>query len=106
MITRKKMLITKTVNKNIVTLSIEGNMDTINSVQLSDELESIFSEGAFNINLDLKELNYISSSGLRVLLAAQKKAVSLGTKIELFGANDTVREVLRITGFSNILTVH
>jgi anti-sigma B factor antagonist len=99
------MIITKTVNGNNVTLAIEGNMDTYQSVQLSDELEKIFSEGAFNIYLDLKELDYISSSGLRVLLAAQKKVDALGTKLELSNANETVKEVMRITGFSKIIKV-
>jgi anti-sigma B factor antagonist len=100
------MLITKRVEGNVVTLTLEGNMDVQHSVQLSDELERIFSQGAFNINLDLIDLNYISSSGLRVLLAAQKKAASRGTKLELFNPNTTVKEILRVTGFDGILTVH
>ena len=99
------MIITRTTKNNVVTLAIEGNMDTIHSVQLSDELEKIFSEGAFNIQLDLTGLNFISSSGLRVLLAAHKKANSMGTKLELFGVSETVKDVLRITGFSGLLTV-
>ena len=99
------MIITRTTKNNVVTLAVEGNMDTIHSVQLSDELEKIFSEGAFNIQLDLTGLNFISSSGLRVLLAAHKKANSMGTKLELFGVSETVKDVLRITGFSGLLTV-
>jgi anti-sigma B factor antagonist len=100
------MLIAKTTNGNTVTLSIAGSMDTIHSVQLSDELEKVFSFGFYNINIDLKELDYISSSGLRVLLAAQKKANSLGTKLELYRVNETVMEVLKVTGFSEIIKVN
>lgn len=100
------MLITKSIEGNVVKLTVEGNMDVQHSVQLSDELERIFLAGAYNIHLDLKELNYISSSGLRVLLAAQKKAGTRNTKLELFNPNDTVREILKVTGFSSILNVH
>jgi anti-sigma B factor antagonist len=100
------MLITKIIEGNVVKLTVEGNMDVQHSVQLSDELEKVLSAGDFNIHLDLKELNYISSSGLRVLLAAQKKAASRNTKLELFNPNETVREILKVTGFSTILNVH
>jgi anti-anti-sigma factor len=99
------MLITKSVKNNIVILSIVGNMDTQHSVQLSDELDKVFSEGSFNIYLDMKGLNYISSSGLRVLLAGQKRASELGTKLVLLGVNESVKEVFTITGFSDILTI-
>jgi anti-sigma B factor antagonist len=99
------MTITKSVLNNNVTLSIEGSMDTYHSVQLSDELDQIFSVGKFNIYFDLTELSYISSSGLRVLIAAQKKATATGTKMEFTGLNDTVKEIFKITGFDSILTI-
>jgi anti-sigma B factor antagonist len=102
-----EMLITKTTQGNSVVLSLTGNMDNLHSVQLSDELDGIISAGIYNtINIDLKQLDYISSSGLRVLLAAHKRGNAIGTKIELYHANDTVKEVLRVTGFSEIIKVH
>jgi anti-sigma B factor antagonist len=99
------MTITKTVNGNTLTLSIAGRLDTITSVELSNELDKIFAEGAFDIVFDLKGLDYVSSAGLRVFLVAQKQATSKGTKLELTGVSDTVKEVLDITGFSSILTI-
>ena len=54
--------------------------------------------------LDMKELEYISSAGLRVLLAAQKKMNQSG-KMKLTGVSDEVMEVFEITGFSDILTI-
>ena len=99
------MTITKTTNANNISLSIAGRLDTVTSVQLSNELDKIFAEGAFNLFLDLKGLEYISSAGLRVLLVAQKQVSSQGTKLELTGVNETVKQVLDITGFSGILTI-
>ncbi len=99
------MTITKTVNGDTLTLSISGRLDTITSVELSNELDKIFAEGAFNIVFDLKGLDYVSSAGLRVFLVAQKQINTKGTKLELTGVSDTVKEVLDITGFSGILTI-
>lgn len=101
----KKMIITKTLDGNNITLSIVGRLDTITSVELSNELDKIFAEGAFNFILDLKGLDYISSAGLRVLLVTQKQVTSKGTKLELTGVNETVKSVLDMTGFSGILTI-
>jgi anti-sigma B factor antagonist len=99
------MTITKTINDNNIILSINGRLDTVTSKQLSDELDQIFSNGSYNLFLDLKGLEYISSAGLRILLIAQKQVAALGTKMELNGINETVKGVLDMTGFSGILTI-
>jgi anti-sigma B factor antagonist len=99
------MTITKTVNGSALTLSIAGRLDTITSVELSNELDKIFAEETFDIVFDLKGLDYVSSAGLRVFLVAQKMVSSKGAKMELTGVSDTVKEVLDITGFSGILTI-
>lgn len=99
------MTILKSMNGNTLTLSLAGRLDTVTSNQLSAELENIFKEGSPNLVLDFKEIDYISSAGLRVLIVAQKKVTSLNVKMEIVGANDSVKEIFRITGFSNILTV-
>lgn len=99
------MTIVKTVNEDNITLNISGRLDCTTSDQLSAELESIFLSGACNLHFNLKDLDYISSSGLRVLIVTQKKVKSLGTKLELSGVNDSVKSVLDMTGFSNILTI-
>jgi len=99
------MTITKTSDDYNITLSIAGRLDSMTSTQLSDEVNKIFSEGASNIHFDLKELDYISSAGLRILIVTQKHAKSIGTKFVLSGVNESVKEVLDITGFSGILTI-
>ena len=99
------MTISKSVKDNVGTLSLIGRLDTVTSNQLSDELENIFKEDLIKLVLDFAGIEYISSAGLRVLIVAQKKIASLDRKMEIVNASDSVKEIFRITGFSNILTV-
>jgi len=99
------MTITKTLNNENTLLSLSGRLDTITSNSLSGELEKVFEEKPSCITIDFNELEYISSAGLRVLIDAQKKANSAGTKLVITGANDNIKGIFEITGFSKILTI-
>ena len=86
-----------------LTMKLGGRLDTTTA----PELEKAFEENidvSKDLILDMKELEYISSAGLRVLLAAQKKMNQAG-KMKLTGVSDEVMEVFEITGFSDILTI-
>ena len=86
-----------------LTMKLGGRLDTTTA----PELEKAFEENmdvSKDLILDMKELEYISSAGLRVLLAAQKKMNQSG-KMKLTGVSDEVMEVFEITGFSDILTI-
>ena len=86
-----------------LTMKLGGRLDTTTA----PELEKAFEENmdvSKDLILDMKELQYISSAGLRVLLAAQKKMNQSG-KMKLTGVSDEVMEVFEITGFSDILTI-
>lgn len=85
-------------------LNIKGRLDTITAPQL----ESILSEhktGQTEIVLDLKELEYISSAGLCVLLNTHKEMTKQGRKLIIRNVNDTVQEAFDITGFSGKLNI-
>jgi anti-sigma B factor antagonist len=99
------MKITTTMEGNLARLALEGRLDTVTSSQLATELGHLFEGGALSLIFDFRELEYISSAGLRVLLTAQKKVKSLGTALEIVNANESVKEVFDITGFSGILTI-
>lgn len=86
-----------------LTMKLGGRLDTTTA----PELEKAFEENmdvSKDLILDMKELEYISSAGLRVLLAAKKKMNQSG-KMKLTGVSDEVMEVFEITGFSDILTI-
>lgn len=99
------MEITKTPTENGLTVFLTGRLDTITSVKLTEDIDEILAAGKTNLLLDLTKLEYISSAGLRVLLVAHKKTLGMGTKFEITGANETIQEIFKITGFSGILNL-
>ena len=87
---------------NALTLTLNGRLDTTTAPQLEEEINANI-DGVETLTFDFADLEYISSAGLRVLLAAQKKMNTQG-KMILKNVNDTVMEVFEITGFVDILT--
>ena len=70
--------INKTADAGKVNISLEGRLDTVTSPELDAELKEIL-EGTTELTLDFAGLEYVSSAGLRVLLAAQKTMMNQGT---------------------------
>lgn len=99
------MEITRTIGEEAITIAVEGRLDTVTSSQLEQEVSEVFEEEKTNIVFDFASLEYISSAGLRVLLAAQKQINALGTEMRIIGANDVVKEIFEITGFSDIMHI-
>ncbi|MDD2498735.1 MAG: STAS domain-containing protein [Desulfitobacteriaceae bacterium] len=100
------MKITKNNSGNTTTLTLQGRLDMVASTQLANELSVIFEGEAVDLVFDINALEYISSAGLRVLLTAQKKVNALGTEMEIIGANESVKEIFDITGFSGIMKIN
>ena len=86
-----------------VTLELEGSLDTNTSPQLEDELAAVLDSTVELLVIDFANLAYISSAGLRVLLAAQKKMNRQGEMI-IRNVNDVIMEIFEVTGFVYILT--
>lgn len=97
------MTITKNKNDNFLTLKLEGRLDTTTAPQLENELSENLN-GVTELTIDFAELSYISSAGLRVLLATQKRMNKQGS-MKLINVNEIVMEVFEITGFVDILTI-
>lgn len=95
------MEIIKTRKESELTIALQGRLDTVTAPQLEAELEL---DGITALVLDFTALDYISSAGLRVLLAAQKAMNKQGEML-LRGVNEDIMEVFDITGFSDILTI-
>ena len=96
-----------TINKKLegakLTVALEGRLDTTTAPALDAELNS--SLGAVKeLILDLKDLAYLSSAGLRTILSAQKKMNRQG-KMEVHNVCETIMEVFELTGFVDILTI-
>ena len=86
-----------------LTVAPEGRLDTATALEFEKTLGELLN-GVSDLILDMKKVTYVSSAGLRVLLKLQKIMFNQG-KMKLIGVNDTVKEVLEITGFANILRI-
>lgn len=93
------MGIKKNLDGATLTLSPVGRVDTITSPELEAAVQL---DGVEELVFDLAEVDYISSAGLRVLLASQKKMA--GKSMKIANAKPAVKEVFDITGFSDIFT--
>ena len=97
------MTITRTKNETSLTLALEGRLDTTTAPQLEAELKECLA-GVTILTLDMQQLAYLSSAGLRVILAAQKQMNKQG-KMVIKNVCDTIMEVFEVTGFTDILTI-
>ena len=97
------MNIIKQLDNGCLTLALQGRLDTTTAPLLEQELQNDL-EGLRTLRFDFEQLAYISSAGLRVLLAAQKRMNQQGS-MSLCHVNETIKEVFDITGFSELLTI-
>ena len=84
-------------------LEIQGRIDTITAPALEKTINEDLG-GTKNLVLDMKDVEYISSAGLRVLLSAQKRMMKIGS-MKLINVRQEVMEVFEMTGFADILTI-
>jgi len=96
-----------TINKNLngaeLTVTLSGRLDTITAPQLEAELKQSL-PGIEHLVLDIADMAYLSSAGLRVLLGAQKQMNKQGDMV-VRNVNETIAEIFDVTGFADILTI-
>lgn len=97
------MTIEKNLNGTELTITLTGRLDTATAPLLESELKPSL-EGIKNLALDFSGLIYLSSAGLRVLLAAQKTMNKQGSMV-VRNVNETISEIFDVTGFCDILTI-
>ena len=86
-----------------MTIALEGRLDTLTA----PDLEAVIKEQLHGVNdlvFDMKEIDYVSSAGLRVLLAAQKIMNGKGTMV-VKGASEIIMEIFEVTGFIDLLNI-
>jgi anti-sigma B factor antagonist len=89
----------------IIIFDLIGRLDTGTSPEAEAKINSMVEAGNKNIVINLAETEYLSSSGLRVLLITAKKISALKGILKLCQPNEVVREILDISGFSTVLDV-
>ena len=96
------MEIKKDIEGEKLTLAIGGRLDTNTSPELEAEMAL---DGVKEVVFDLAGLEYISSAGLRVLMAAQKAMMAAGGKMSVANPNAMVKGVFDMTGLSSVFTI-
>lgn len=91
---------------DIVTLSLSGKLDTTTAKTFEAKILAQIESGDRRFIIDLAQLDYISSSGLRVFILAGKRLNTANGKMVLCSLKDPVKEVFDIAGFTDIFSVY
>lgn len=97
------MTVKQKKENNKLTIYISGRVDTTTAPDLSEYLKDALN-GVQELVLDLKEVDYVSSAGLRVILFAQKTMNAQGSMV-VTNVNKDIMETFELTGFTDILTI-
>lgn len=99
------MEINKAISNQNVIITLKGRLDTMTAPQLDDEAKIIDFDEVETVTLNLKDLEYISSSGLRVILALYKNLKSKGGNLKIVNVSNTIMELFSMTGMSDYLDI-
>lgn len=92
-------------NNSVTTAKLIGRLDTPASQEVSGDFDNLSQYAAGTIILDCSELDYISSSGLRLFLSLRKAAASKGGNVIVKAINNDIRSVFMMTGFLNLFDI-
>lgn len=95
---------TLTINNEAGTLVgvMAGRLDTVAAAQAEKDMQPLMEQADKRIVLDCSQLEYICSSGLRLLLTLRKETLAKGGNVAIRGINDEIRKIFTITGFINL----
>ena len=84
-------------------VTLEGELNTAASAEVNTILAPLIENGSGRIVIECKDLTYIASCGLRILLSILKSTKANGGTMTLRNTNDSVKKIFLLTGFSKIL---
>ena len=82
--------------------TLEGEMDTAAATEAEEVLKPLYNSNGKDVIIDCSGLEYIASSGLRILLGILKGAKATGSKVTMRGVNDDIENVFKLTGFISL----
>ena len=89
----------------ITAVHFDGNLDTGTAPTAEQHLTGLIDEGSTKLLLDFEHCEFISSAGLRILLATAKRLRPSGGSMRICCLNETVQEIFDVSGFSSLLSV-
>lgn len=99
------MQITTNISNHNLIISLSGRLDTITTPQLEEEIHRNSFDEIETVTLNMRELEYISSAGLRVILKLYKKLTSVKGNLRLINVNDMIMEIFTMTGMDSFLEI-
>lgn len=99
------MQITTNISNHNLIISLSGRLDTITSPQLEEGIHRNSFDEIETVTLNMRELEYISSAGLRVVLKLHKKMTAQGGQLKLINVNDMIMEIFTMTGMDSFLEI-
>ncbi len=100
------MDISKEMIDQTMVLRFSGNLDTNTSEPAQATINSLIDDGVSNLLVNLRDVAFVSSAGLRILLATAKRLNGTDGSLKITNLNETVHEVFEISGFISILSVY
>jgi anti-sigma B factor antagonist len=92
-------------NKNVTVITVSGRVDSVTAATLDAELAKIVSDN-YRIVLDLKDVSYLSSAGVRAIVRTLQSAQKLGGGVKLAQIPENVSEVLQTVGMMQMMQVY
>ncbi len=92
-------------NGDEVVVALNGELDTVTTTQMGEELNRIIEMASNQLIIDCKDLEYISSSGLRFFMQLKRHSEQQNGTVTLINMNQDVKEVFRISGFHHIFNI-
>lgn len=89
------------LNDKIV-VTLEGELDTAAAIEAEQVLQPLYKSDGRNVTIDCSGLEYIASSGLRILISILKGAKASGSKVVMKNMNNDIKNVFKLTGFINL----
>lgn len=89
-------------NNTSIEVKLVGRLDMEASIQVGEEIEKVLTGEILSVTFDMSELQYLSSSGIRVLVSAAKEMHNRGGKIDVVNYNPSIKKILDVTDFFSI----
>lgn len=100
------MEITENIDNEICILYLNGKLDAYHSIELEKSINKVIQNGLSDLLVNFQEVDYISSSGLRVLLSSLKQIKELEGNMKLSNLDQYVIEIFEISGFTQIFEIY
>lgn len=92
--------------KRVAVVTVSGRVDSVTSTELETALRALVEKGTTNLVLDLSGVDFLSSSGLRVMVTTRKALKGAGGEVVIAQPSDRVRETLELAGLDVLFTTH